>query len=269
MKICASTLLGLSLILVSNANGFEGYEQYPMKGNAIFPLRNVDVKMSEIKISMERKENDITTKVTAEYVLNNLSNEKTHFKVAFPVESNCPKCTKMPDDFRVSVDGKSIQTSTAKLIERDLLSRMASEISLKDARREYYPPTKIEERKDEIPLITWEISFKPKEKRLVRCTYTTEWIGDPGTEYFEYNLSALYLWQGTIEKASFKLILPQELISNIKRKRASLWPKIIIHPSKYMIKNDAIEWHFANLKQQKIGYISVKIDHRKPGVVGE
>jgi hypothetical protein len=270
MKVYKTILIIISIILASNVYSFEGYEKYPMLGNSIFPLIDVSVKLLEIKVLMERKESDVATKVTTEYILENLSNKEVTFKVAFPVESNCVGCTKMPDDFKVLVDGKPIQTFTSKIIERDFLFRISKEISLKDARREIvYPPTRIKDRKDEIILITWEISFKPKEKKLVDCTYTLDWSGDPGVEYFEHNLSALYLWKGNIEKAYFRLILPHELIDEIKDRRPSKWPKIEIHPQQYKIKGNAIEWFFKNLKQRKIGYVSVKIDYHKPGVLGD
>lgn len=259
----------ITFILIMQVYGYVGYEKHPMEGNSIFPLADVNIKLSEIKVLMESKELDASIKVTAEYTLENIGDEKINFKVAFPVESNCVGCTKMPDDFKIFVDGKLIQTFTSKIIERALLFRMTKEISLKNAGREVYPPTEISKRKNEIPLIVWEISFNPKEKKIITNTYTLEWYLDPGAESLWYNLSPLYLWKGSIEKAYFKLVLPQELIENIKARNASKWPKISIYPKSYKIVDNSIEWFIRNLKQKKIGYISVDVDYRKPGVIGD
>jgi len=256
-------------VTISQGYSFEGSQNHPMIGNSIFPLTDVAIRLREVNVAMERQKNDIATKVISAYGLENMSNEEVHFKIAFPVESNCIGCTQMPDDFKVLVNGKPIQTFNQKITERDILSRTSKEIGLEDSGKAVYPPKKIEDMKEEIILIVWEISFKPLEEKIISCSYTTEWIGDPGTEYFEYNISALYLWQGAVEKAFFKFSLPPELIENIRKKATSRWPKIKINPGNYKIRGSAVEWSLKNLKQTKIGYMSVKIDYRKPGVIGE
>jgi hypothetical protein len=250
-------------IIIPQGYGYVGYEKHPMEGNSIFPLTDVNIKLSEIKVLMESEEKGVAIKVKSEYFLENLSDEEVNFKVAFPVESNCIGCTKMPDDFSVLVNGTPVQTSMGKIIKKDLLLKISKGISLKDVGREAYM--------EEIPLVIWGISFKPKEKKIITNTYTLEWYIDAGAVSLMYDLSTLSLWKGKIEKAYFKLVIPQDLMDDIKSylKDPSLWPQIDIRPLNYKIKNDVIEWFFKNLQQEKIGYIHVGIDYRKPGVVGD
>ncbi|MEW6714863.1 MAG: hypothetical protein AB1306_07215 [Nitrospirota bacterium] len=279
MKLLRIYLIVLFSTLVSilQAYGYEGYEKFPMKGNSIFPLTDVNIKLSEINVLMEnKKRKDVAIKVISEYFFENLSNEGITFKVALPVVSDCLGCTKMPDGFSISVNNNPIQTSTGKIIAKDFLFRIYKERSFREGEK-IYPPKEISERVDEIPLIIWELSFKPNEKKKIVATYIMEWYIDPGAESLEYDLSTLYLWKGNIEKASFRLILPQELIdvTDIKTGNAFKWrwpkPKITIQPENYEVNktNNSIEWFFRNLNKKRIGYITVDLDYRAPGIVGE
>jgi len=261
MKTFQAIFIIICLALTSQAYSFEGYEKYPMKGNSIFPLTDVDVKLSEISVLMERtKQRGRATKVTAEYMLENLGSKEINFNIAFPVESNHVDLTRMPDYFEVSVDNKAIQTSTSKIMSKDFFSRIHKAQNVESQRkiRDY-----------EIELITWEVSFKPKEKKKITTTYTMEWLLDPGIELLDHKLSVLYLWKRTIDKAYFRLILPQKLIDNIKAQDPSIWPQISIFPKQYQIKDHALEWFFKDLKKEKIYHIRVSVNYRKPGVIGD
>ena len=265
MKAYQAVLIIISIIVTSfvtsQVYSFEGYDKHPMYGNSIFPLTDADIKLSEIKVLMIRKENDIATKVTSEYVLENQSKKEVKFEVAFPVDSNCLGCTRMPDDFKVSVNDGTIKTSTSKIMSKDFYSRIRKTLGLEDTayQKEIY----------EIPLIMWEVSFKPKEKKTITIRYTMEWIGDPRGESLNHRLGALYLWKGKINKAYFRLELPADLIDNIKAQDPSIWPKITIDPKRYQVKDHAIEWFFKDLKQEKVNHIRISVNYRKPGVVGD
>jgi hypothetical protein len=261
MKACQAIFIIICLVLASQAYSFEGYDNHPMYGNSIFPLADVNIKLSEIKVIMVSRKNDIATKVASEYVFENLSKKDVKFEVAFPVESNCLGCTRMPDDFKVSVNNRTVKTSTSKIMSKDFYPRIRKALGLKDTadQKEIY----------EIPLIMWEVSFKPREKKIITTGYTMEWLGDPRGAYLALDLSVLYLWQGKIDKAYFKLTLPQDLIDDIKAKDPSRWPKITIEPPKYKMKDHALEWFFKDLRQKKVYRISVGLDYRKPGVIGD
>src|SRR4030043_132077 len=96
-----------TLLITVSAYSFEGYEKYPMRGSTIFPLKEVNVKLTEIKVLMYREEKGIMggiTKTTAEHVVENITDKEANFKVAFPIESSCiNNCTELPQDFKVSV----------------------------------------------------------------------------------------------------------------------------------------------------------------------
>jgi len=262
MKTCqAIFFIIICLVLASQAYGFEGYGNHPMYGNSIFPLTDVNIKLSEIKVTMVSKANDIATKVDSEYVFENLSKKEVKFEVAFPVESNCLGCTQMPDDFKVLVNNGTITTSKSKIMNKDFLQRVHKALGIKDTedQKEIY----------EIPLIMWEVSFKPREKKIITTRYTMEWSGDPRGAYLALDLGVLYLWKGNIDKAYFKITLPRDLIDDIKAKDPSRWPKITIKPPKYKMKDHALEWFFKDLRQKKVYRISVAVDYSKPGVIGD
>jgi len=261
MKAYKAFFIIICLIFASHAYSFEGSDNAPMYGNSIFPLTDVDVKLSTIKVLMIKKENDTASKITAEYVLENKSKKELKFEVAFPVESNCLGCTAMPDDFKVSVNNGTIKTFTSKIMNKDFYTGIRKALGIKDKAdvKKIY----------EIPLIVWEVSIKPKEKKIIIIRYTTEWIGDSGGESFIYRLGALYLWKGKINKAYFSLELTKDLIVNIKAQDPSAWPKITIDPKRYLVKDHAIEWFFNDLKQEQITHISIVVDYRKRGLVGD
>jgi len=247
------------LLITAPAYSFEGYDKFPMQGNCIFPLTDVDVKLSEISVLMKRTSGrGRATKVTTEYMLENLGSKEISFKVAFPVESNCLGCTQMPDDFEVSVCNRAIQTSTSKIMSEDFYPRIRKAQGLKNTEGQ-------KKKKDyEIDLITWAVSFNPKEKKKITTTYTMEWLLDPGSEYLAFNLGVLYLWKGNIDKAYFRLLLPQEFMDNIKAQDPSIMPQISIRPKKYKIKDNVLVWFFKDFKKEKISYISVYVDYIRP-----
>jgi len=258
MKAYQAILIIICLVLTSQAYSYEGYDKEPMKGNVIFPLTAVDVKLSEISILVGRRQyRGESIKVAAEYMLENLSSKEINFKMGFAVDSYViviGSDTKMPDDFKVSVNNRTVKTSTSKIMSKYFVT---------------YRQGKTAAEKREIPLIMWEISFKPKEKKIITTTYTMEWLLDPGGQSLELDLSRLYLWKGNIDKAYFRVALTDDLIDDIKAKDPSRWPQISIEPPKYKIKDHALEWFFKDLKKEKINDISIDVNYRKPGVVGD
>jgi hypothetical protein len=260
MKTYRAFFIIISIIVTSivtfQAYSFEGYDKYPMKGNVIFPLTDVDVKLAEISVLMQSTE-DVGIPTKAEYILENLSSKEIKFKMGFAIDSSVivfGESAKMPDDFKVSVNNETVKTSTSKIgTQYFYTDRQGKKIA----------------REQEIPLIMWELSFKPREKKIITTTYTMEWLLDPGAKSLEYDLSRLNLWKGNIDKAYFRLTLPGDLIDDIKAKDPSRWPKVTINPPKYIIKDHALEWSFKDLKKEKINDISIDVNYRKPGVVGD
>ena len=255
MKTVQAIFLIFSIILASQVYGWY-YDEYPMKGDVIFPLTDVDVKLREISVLMESTEKEDIIATKAEYILENLSSKEINFKAGFAIEPHYSigKRVQMPDDFKVSVNNKTVKTSTSKImIKYFVTDRQGKTIT----------------REQEIPLIMWEVSFKPKEKKIITTTYTLEWFRGPGYDVLKLQLARLNLWKGDMDKAYFRLTLPADLIDNIKAKDHSRWPKITIEPPKYKIKDHALEWFFKDLKKEKINDISIDVNYRKPGVVGD
>ena len=163
-------LLIFTIMSTSHIYGYEGYEKYPMEGNSIFPLTDVNIKLSKINVLMENKERrDVNIKVNSEYILENLSDEEVTFKAAFPVESNCIDCTKMPDDFKVLINKQPVLTSITKILRKDYLLRIYKKMgpAVSNKQREYAELGVREGKLYEIPIIVFDISFKPKEKKTV------------------------------------------------------------------------------------------------------
>ena len=263
-----------TLLITFPAYSFEGYDKYPMQGNTIFSLGEVNIKLSEIRVIMDREEKGImggSTKITADHILENLADKEVNFKVAFPIESSClSNCTEMPRDFKVSINGKPIQTSMSKILSKELEERIERKLSSNNIKLEKQDKKHAETtaKEYEIPLIVWDISLKPKEKKTIICAYTLEWEFSPGTDsatdQFIYNLLPIILWKGKVEKAYFKLILPRRLIDYIKSGKA----KISINPKDYYKREDnVIEWFFQNLdfKRIKLRDISVFITYLGAG----
>jgi len=248
----------ICLALASQTYGYMGYDKYPMIGNVVFPLKDVDIKLSEISILIENTEKEgIDTKVTAEYMLENLNSKEINVKVGFAIDSYVivvGESAKIPADFKVLVDNRTIKTSASKIMTKYFGIDSEGKRSA------------IEQ---QIPSIMWEVSFKSKEKKPITTTYTLEWYLGPGYKVLKLDLARLNLWKGNIDKAHFRLTLPKELIDNIKAQDPSRWPKITIEPPKYKIKDHALEWSFKDLKKEKINAISIDVNYRKPGVVGD
>jgi len=264
-----SFLLFSFFLLSKSVYAFEGYDSFPMKGNTIFPLEDVAVRLAKIKVLMERREeNSRSTTIIAEYDLYNLSDNELNFQIAYPVESNCINCTEIPKEFKVFIDGELVETSITKMLRNDFVLLKKEGFGHKAEGKDKLNKNKKKKVKEEIPLITWDISFKPLQKKTVVCKYTLKWLLDPGVEIFEYLLATIYLWKEEIEEAYFRLTLPQELIYRIKKKDPSIWPKVSIYP-KYRVKDNTIEWIFKNLKKEKIKAITVDVDYRKPGMLGD
>lgn len=256
MKTYLAIIIIICHALAFQAYSYEGYDKYPMKGNVIFPLTDVDVKLAEISVLMQTTE-DVGIVTKTEYMLENLTSKEIKFKIGFAIDSSVivfGESAKMPDDFKVSVNNETVKTSTSKIATKYFYTDRQGK---KNAREQ------------EIPLIMWEVSFKPGEKKIITTTYTIEWLLDPGAKSLEYDLSRLNLWKGNIDKAYFRIALPQELIDNIKAQNPSRWPKITIDPKKYQIKDNALEWFFKDLKKEKVNHISVDVNYRKPGVIGD
>jgi len=255
MKTVQAIFLIFSIISASQVYGWY-YDEYPMKGNVIFPLTDVDVKLTEISVLMESTEEEGIMATKAEYKLENLTPREINFKVGFAIEPHYSigKSVKMPDDFKVSINNRTVKISTSKIMTKYFVTdRQGKTIT----------------REQEIPLIMWEVSFKSREEKIITTTYTLEWFKGPGYDVLKLQLARLNLWKGDMDKAYFRLTLPADLIDNIKAKNPSRWPKITIEPPKYKIKDRALEWVFKDLKKEKINDISIDVNYRKPGVVGD
>jgi len=262
-----------TLLITVSAYSFEGYEKYPMRGSTIFPLKEVNVKLTEIKVLMYREEKGIMggiTKTTAEHVVENITDKEANFKVAFPIESSCiNNCTELPQDFKVSVNGKFVQSVLTKIPRQEYEKRIREKIGSNNIKRERLNEDREKKARNyQLPLIVWDISLKPGEKKTISCSYSLEWEFSPATnsatDQFIYNLLPAILWKGKIEKANFKLILPRRLIDYIKSRAA----EIDVYPEQYYKKTDnVIEWFFLNLdfRNKKLRDISVFITYLGAG----
>jgi len=237
-------LITIFVLLISSvAFSFEGYERYPMLGNTIYPLTDVDVKLSEVNIQTNKDSSEIVST----FVLENLTNEQQTFKVAFPIVSNCiGDCTAMPPDFVVTIDGRQIGT-TLSTLGKTLFVRMRAIVS-EDAAKQY----KFEKEK----AIIWEVALKPKERKAVTCRYSLNWYFEPPQEVLMVDLTPTILWKGNIDKVHFRLYLPKLVKAAVASKTA----RVKIQPPTGAEGNrDFIEWNFKNLDLRKRDKSNVRI----------
>ena len=225
------------LIIISESYGVVGYELYPMDGNTIFPLSDVNVKLSEVNLLMNEN-GEVDSKFTVE----NLESKVINFKIAFPLQSACiNNCTRPPADFIVKIGGEPIQTSIIELNKKDFLERMRERLLPKIAKQITLSKEKA---------IVWDIALKPKERLTITCSYRLEWYFEPPQRILILRLTPGILWKGNIDKIHFKFSFPKWLIKDIESDRA----EVNIEPeSNFTRNNRAIEWEFKNvdLKSRK------------------
>jgi hypothetical protein len=96
-------------------------------------------------------------------------------------------------------------------------------------------------------MYTWPVSFQPKEKRVVECSYNVQWGDDLGLNgSFTYIAKTGARWHGTLDSADFLIELGERTYRDYKSGDYNFK----ITPDGYKVNGKTIEWHYTNWKPE-------------------
>jgi len=219
----------LIIFLVFTSNAFAGVTYHEIPGNSIIPLEQVEIRLVEETIKVDDE------KAFVSMTFENLSDKEILLKVGFPFS----KATELPErdswgkiikkKIVVKVDGKEIPIVQIATPE-DVKKKLGYDYTGREFDYVY----------------SWQIIFKPKEKKTISCIYYIQWAASvytPDGDSFTYITKPGALWNGTIKKADFSIELDKFLSSYLKQKVV----RLEVEPKGYkVIDNKIVEWHFTN-----------------------
>lgn len=204
-----------------------------IQGNTIVPLQKQNVRLlsEEVRVSN-------VGKITANFILENLSNAAFTMSVGFPFRSSGPK------NFKVYVQEQPVDVSKR-------LMGGKGEISIKDK----YSGFTYE-------MFNWNIHFDPSERKTIRLEYAGQWgsvLAEETAMHFVYVTKTGSLWPGNIEKSDFYIALDKDAEQMLNNKRNNL--KLFAFPQSYKINGNQLEWHFRNWEPTENISIAVMADN--------
>jgi hypothetical protein len=200
-----------------------------IEGNTIVPLQKQNVRLlsEEVRISSD-------SKITASFILENLSNSAFAMKVGFPFRAPGPK------NIEVMVQEQAVAVKKQSMGGK-------GEIVIKDQHSGF-----------SYEMYVWDISFAPKQKKTVRLEYLGQWgdtLAEETAMYFIYGTKTGALWTGNIAKADFYININEYATKLLNNKKNNF--KLIALPHNYKTIGNQLEWHFVNW--EPIGNISIAV----------